>query len=117
MALKIEGQIRGYFQEEGERLSPTAFLIWVFLLCEQEGALPFAQVSLRRIARKTGIRSRATISRALDELVAKGMISKIKADTRNLCNLYVLRSQRDRAIDTQRPAEKILENEFFDQEI
>ena len=117
MRSKVLEALNNYFEKQEVRLSPSAFLVWVFLLTKRSQALPMAQVSFRAIVQATGIRSHSTVCRALKELEEKGMISRVRSEVRNFCNLYIFRSEKDREIDRGKDKEKILENEFSDSEL
>ncbi len=85
-------EIQDYFEQERFRLSPGAFLVWVILLSHSQPYPRMAEISLRELLRKSGIKSRSTILGALRELERNQMLSKIRADKKySQTNLYLLR--------------------------
>jgi hypothetical protein len=74
-----------YFKDQSwPRLRPSALLTWSTLLTLRLSGLPIAQPSRREIMRASGIKGKNTVTRAFDELQAKGYIARLLPYSNNV---------------------------------
>ena len=78
------GSVMGYLSGGvGARLGGSAFCVWLGLLSECVPGAGFVSVSYRRLQKMSGLGSRATVSRAISELCAKGYVEEITSARQN----------------------------------
>ena len=103
-----------YFENvDWPRISARAFTVWSALLFKRIPVVNISSVSFREIKEMTGIGSKATVGRGLDELIEKGYVQMLPLPgANNQPNVYRLLRLYDGGMETVSKSNRVAMERF-----